>query len=106
MTKSGIKADLGTGSIIAAKTKRKSLDVTETSTWKTIPVAGKMMVDVKKCWPLGGRNVNVHETNLVGIIFWKHPIDGGHPQMIVTDDTNAPQLVSESLDNLGMRVRR
>jgi hypothetical protein len=44
MTKRGIKADVGT--IIAER--RKSIDVTETSTRRTIPVVGKMMVDVKK----------------------------------------------------------
>ena len=104
MTKRGIKADVGTETIIAER--RKSLDVTETSTRRTIPVAGKMMVDVKKGWPLGGQNVNVHETKLARIMFWKHPIDAGLPQMIVTDDTNALQLVSGSLDNLEMRVRR
>lgn len=106
MTKRGIKADVVTGTIIAEK--KKSLDVTETSTRRTIPVVGKMMVDVKKGWPLAGQNVsvNVHETNLARTILWMHPIDAGHPQMIVTDDTNALQLVSGSLDNLEMRVRR
>ena len=104
MTNRGIKADVGTGTIIAGR--RKSLDVTETSTRRTIPVDGKMMVDVKKGWPHGGQNVNVHETNLARIMLWRHPIDAGLPQMIVTDDTNALLLVSGSLDNLGMRVRR
>ena len=104
MTKRGIKADVETGTIIAER--RKSLDVTETSTRRTIPVVGKMMVDVKKGWPLGGQNLNVHETNLARIMFWKHPIDAGLPQMIVTDDTNAHQLVNGSLDSLGMKVRR
>jgi hypothetical protein len=103
MTKRGIKAVVGTGTIIAGR--RKS-DVTETSTRRTIPVVGRMMVDVKKGWPLGGQNANVHETNLARIMLWKHPIDAGLPQMIVTDDTNAHQLVSGSPDNLGMKARR
>ena len=105
MTKREIKADVGTGTIIAER--RKSIDVTETSMRRTIPVVGKMMVDVKKGWPLGGQNVNVREINLARIILWKlQMIDAGPPQMIVTDDTNALQLVSGSLDNLGMKVRR
>lgn len=51
--------------------------------------------------------MNVHETNPARIMLWKlQPIDAGLPQMIVMDDTNALQLVSGSLDNLEMRVRR
>jgi hypothetical protein len=61
MTKREIKADVATETIIAER--RKSLDVTETSMRRTIPAVGKMMVDVKKGWPLGGQNVSVHETN-------------------------------------------
>ena len=46
MTKRGIKADVETGTIIAER--RKSLDVTETSMRRTIPVVGKTMVNVRK----------------------------------------------------------
>jgi hypothetical protein len=81
--------------------------VTEISIQKTILVVGKMMVDVKKGWPLGGQNVSVHETNPARTMLWRpQPIDAGLPQMIVTDGTNAHQLVSESLDILGMKARR
>lgn len=81
--------------------------MTEISIQKTILVVGKMMVDVKKGWPLGGQNVSVHETNLARTTLWRpQPIDAGLLQMIVTDGTNAHQLVSESLDILGMKARR
>lgn len=96
MTKRARKADVATGTTIAER--KKNLDVTEISIRRTILVAGKMMVDAKKGWPVGGQNVSVHETNPARIILWKQPIDAGLPQTIVTDDTNVHQLVSGSLD--------
>jgi hypothetical protein len=99
MMKRGRKADVATVMIIAER--KKSLDVTEISIRRMILAVGKMMADAKKGWPLG------NETNPARIMLWRlPPIDAGLPQMIVTDDTNARQLVSESLDILGTKVRR
>lgn len=105
MTKCGRKADVATGTTIAET--KKSLDVTEISMRMMIPVVGKMTVDAKKGWLLGEQNVSVHATNPVRIKLWNRClIDAGLPEMIVTDDTNAQQLVSGSLDISGMKARR